>query len=151
MRLPIRFASRMPSLLGLPLLLRNDAEGFVLKPCDAAPTDLRPIVKHKIPEFDDRRFDESQAFDSEIHLPLNQLLDVARAMMNRPRIESARSKVGTVPDAVIEEAVLDAWIDLEDLFPRRMTSLGPDEEDALRNLSTTAAEQLMEVSSASQR
>jgi Rnl2 family RNA ligase len=59
-RLPVRYGSRVPALLGLPELPGNVAEGYVLKPDAELPAAARPVVKHKIPEFSDDRFDDSR-------------------------------------------------------------------------------------------
>jgi Rnl2 family RNA ligase len=122
-RLPVRYGSRVPALLGLPELPGNVAEGFVLKPDAELSATARPVVKHKIPEFDDGRFDESHAFDPDVHLPVPELLRLAAAMVGPVRIASARSKVGEAAAQVVEEVILDVWIDLESMLPRRMASL----------------------------
>jgi len=59
--LPIRFPTRVPEALGLPAIIPNNAEGYVLKPAGGGPVSARPAVKRKIAEFDERKFDESQA------------------------------------------------------------------------------------------
>jgi Rnl2 family RNA ligase len=133
MRLSVRFETRVPELLGLAPLSANVAEGLVLKPDLEIEAGQRPIVKRKIPEFDELQFDESQPFDAAAHLSLPELLQWAEQMVNPPRIASARSKVGEKREAVIEEAVLDVWVDLEAMFPRRMRGLDEDEEAELRS------------------
>ncbi|MCA9684182.1 MAG: RNA ligase [Myxococcales bacterium] len=134
-QLPVRYPSRVPEQLGLPALpgeVSNLAEGYVLKPdLELAPA-RRPVVKHKIPEFDDSRFGESMPFDHHAHLSLAELLRWAALMFNPARLASARSKVGEDPRAIVEELVLDVWIDLEAIYPRRMLALADDEEHALR-------------------
>lgn len=132
-QLPVRYPSRVPEQLGLPPLPNNVAEGFVLKPeRELAPGD-RPVVKHKIPEFCDDRFDESAAFDHNVHLSMPELLRWAAQMVNAPRLASARSKVGERREAILDEAHLDVWIDLEAIFPRRMQMLSEDEDAELRD------------------
>ncbi len=130
--LPVRYASTVAGLLGFPAIADNIAEGYVLKPDAELPAGARPLVKHKIPEFDDNRFGESQAFDNHAHLSIAELLRWATVMINPMRIASARSKVGEQPDAVIEEVTLDVWIDLEAIFPRRMFALTPEEDAEVR-------------------
>lgn len=129
--LPLRFATLLPALLGLPALADNYAEGYVLKPAQQAPFAARPAVKRKIPEFSEQRFDESSAFDPNAPLSREQLFELADGLMNHARLASARSKVGTAPRLVVEEAVLDVMVDLHDLFPRRVAGLTPDEEREL--------------------
>ncbi|MCA9708949.1 MAG: RNA ligase, partial [Myxococcales bacterium] len=112
-RLPVRYPSRVAAALGLPALPDNVAEGYVLKPDAELPAAGRPVVKHKIPEFSDDRFDGSRPFDANAHLDVEELLRLAEAMIGPMRVASARSKVGEEREAVIEEVVLDVWIDLE--------------------------------------
>jgi hypothetical protein len=126
-----RFPTRVPKVLGLPALDRNDAEGYVIKPSAQAAVSHRPIIKKKIPEFDEHRFDESSAFDPDVHLSREGLLALGSRAINAARIASARSKVGTDPERVVEEAVLDALLDLRDLLPRRIDALPADEEQGL--------------------
>lgn len=131
-RLPVRYPSRVPTQLHLPELPGNVAEGYVLKPDAELPSTTRPVVKHKIPEFDDGRFDDGHAFDADAHLAVPDLLRLAAAMMGPMRIASARSKVGTGLAEVVDEIVLDVWIDLESMFVRRMASLTEAEAAELR-------------------
>jgi len=131
-RLPVRFPTLVPALLGLPPLADNYAEGYVLKPAREAPFASRPVVKRKIPEFSEQRFDESTAFEPNAPLTREQLFLIADGLMNHARLASARSKVGTDPRLVAEEAVLDTMIDLHDLFPRRVDGLAPEEERELQ-------------------
>jgi len=130
-QLPVRFRTRVPKTLGLPELEQNDAEGYVLKPVARSVISHRPCVKRKIPEFDEQRFDESSAFEPDAFLSLESLFALAARLINPPRLASARSKVGTDVSRMIEEAVLDALIDLRDMFPRRIDALTPDEEREL--------------------
>ena len=130
--LPVRYPTRVPDQLGLPALADNVAEGFVLKPDRELAPDERPVVKHKIPEFDDNRFDASAAFDSHAHLEIDALLRWSARMVNPARIASARSKIGEDQAAILDEVVLDVWIDLEAIFPRRMLGLAEAEDEALR-------------------
>lgn len=131
-RLPVRYDSKVAGMLGLPKLAGNVAEGFVLKPDVALAASGRPVVKFKIPDFDDCRFDESRPFDADAHLPVDGLLEWAKAMVNPMRVASARSKVGQEPEAVVDEIVLDVWVDLESIFPRRMSMLSEAESEQLR-------------------
>ena len=130
-RLPVRFQTRVPRMLGLPELERNDAEGYVLKPATQSVISQRPCVKRKIPEFDEQRFDESGAFEPDAFLSRESLFALGARLINAPRLASARSKVGTEPSRIIEEVALDALIDLRDMFPRRIDTLTPDEEREL--------------------
>ncbi|MBL4846581.1 MAG: hypothetical protein JKY65_13730 [Planctomycetes bacterium] len=44
----------------------------------------------------------------------------------------ARSKTGRSPSAIVEEIVLDVWLDLESMLPRRIEGLRPAETDELK-------------------
>lgn len=132
LELPVRYGSTVAGLLGLPAIADNVAEGYVLKPDAELPARTRALVKHKIPEFDENRFDESMPFDHHAQLSIAELLRWAAVMINPVRIASARSKVGEDPAAVAEEVALDVWIDLEAIYPRRMLALDGDEESEIR-------------------
>ncbi len=130
-----RFPTRVPDALGLPPLENNLAEGWVLKPAGRSPLD-RPVRKRKIAEFQEVRFNEASAFDPNKHLSVPELLVFARTLMNPARIASARSKVGTKRAEIVDEAVLDALIDLEVILPRSFQLLASEQiqevEEALR-------------------
>lgn len=130
-RLPVRFRTRVPEMLGLPAITPNDAEGYVLKPAGGGPVTARPAAKRKIAEFDEAKFDESQALDENAHLSRDELFALASHFINDARVASARSKVGTDANRVTEEVVLDVMIDLRDMFPRRVEAMSPDEEQAI--------------------
>ena len=130
-RLPVRYPSHVARELGLPSIDTNVAEGYVLKPAGAAPFDTRPCAKYKIPEFDEQQFDGASALDANAHVPQDVLFDLGARLINAPRVASARSKVGTSVDTLREEVVLDALVDLHDIFPRHMSGLTPDGEAAL--------------------
>lgn len=131
--LPVRYISKMPSILGLPAIQNNYAEGFVLKPDAELNVSGRPILKVKIPEFQENRFDESTAFNKDAMPSLNELIHFIKLMINPARLASAKSKVGENPSAVIEETVLDVMIDLEKVFPLRMQSVNSEEEIKLKD------------------
>ena len=130
--LPVRFATRVPALHGLPAIAGNVAEGYVLKADAQMPCATRPAVKRKIPEFDEGRFDDGAAWDPAVSLSLDALRARAAVLMNPARIASARSKVGADAGAACEEAALDALVDLEAAFPRAMAALDEASLDALR-------------------
>ena len=131
-QLPVHFPTRVPAMLGLPPIQGNVAEGFVLKPDARARPAERYVVKHKIPELDEARFDESAPWNPDAALDLAQLQVLATRLVNPARIASARSKVGTAPLAVGEEIVLDVLVDLEAAFPAAFRALSPDHDEALR-------------------
>jgi Rnl2 family RNA ligase len=130
--LPVRFVTRVPQQLGLPEIVGNVAEGFVLKPDVAASPATRVVIKHKIPEFDDARFDESAPWDPAARLNLSAIQDIATRLVNTARVASARSKVGTDHEAVMDELLLDVLVDIELTFPSAFSALSPAEEAVLR-------------------
>ena len=131
-QLPVRFRSRLPAILHLPTIAENDAEGFVIKPTVRVEAAMRPVIKHKIPEFDDQRFDASNPLDPNVRLNMQQLRQLCDALVNDARIASARSKVGANTDAVLEEVVLDVLVDLESVFPRCLAQLSASESQLLQ-------------------
>lgn len=126
---PERFASRVPAALGLPPLDGNVAEGYVVW-LDRPMPFARPVAaKRKIPEMREAAlygdaFDGSAAFDASRALPLADLLALLPSLVNRARIESARSKVGGHdPRALLDEVELDVLIDLQAALPIAVDAL----------------------------
>jgi Rnl2 family RNA ligase len=124
--LPVRFPTRLPAALGLPDLPDNIAEGLVLRPDPPAGTMDRPIVKRKIEEFDEKRFNDSRPCDPWQHIPIADLRELAHGLVNPPRLASARAKVG--PTDLLDEIVLDVMVDLSEAFPVAIAALTPAEE-----------------------
>lgn len=111
----VRFASRVPALLGLPPLPAscgdNFAEGVVLKPDQRCAPSERPVIKRKLPEFDDDRFSEAEAW-APGWLDEAALTSWVDRLVQPARLASARSKVGESPAAILDEVALDVAIDL---------------------------------------
>lgn len=128
---PTRFPTTIPAALGLPELPGNLAEGVVARADGRLPAARRPILKRKIAEFDERRFDASRAFDPHAPLTPRELEGIALGMVNPARLASARSKVGTGAAAIADEVALDVLVDLADAFPAAMAGLDATAEDAL--------------------
>jgi Rnl2 family RNA ligase len=122
-RIAIAAPTEVPTLLGLPPLANNLREGFVAKPDRRMPYGARPIVKRKLPDFDDARFDAGAAWDPG-HLGVAELVAWAQRLVNPARVASARSKVGTERAAIIDEIVLDVAVDLETVFAAAWRDLG---------------------------
>jgi Rnl2 family RNA ligase len=131
-RLAVRRESLVPAALGLPPLASNVAEGVVLKPASSLAPAERPVVKRKIEEFAEARFDEAQAFDPGAFLALPELLVLCEPLVNAARVASARSKVGAGEEAIRQEVVLDVLVDLEAMLPRRFAALHPSELERLQ-------------------
>ncbi|GGL57255.1 RNA ligase family protein [Planomonospora parontospora] len=126
--LPVRFPTRVPQSLGLPALAGNLAEGLVLRPDAPLTPARRPVLKRKIEEFDEQRFDQSRPWDPQTFLTFEELSEIACAMVNGPRFAGARSKVGPSPlDALLDEVVLDVMVDLSLAFPAATAALGETE------------------------
>lgn len=107
----VRFPTRVPALLGLPPLLDNLAEGVVFKPDARCAAADRPVIKRKLPEFDDERFREAEAWDPGL-LGEDAFLAWVDRLVQPARLASARSKVGADPAAIVDEVALDVAIDL---------------------------------------
>lgn len=138
----VRFPTRAPAWFGLPPLANNLAEGLVLKP-DAQGLDAsRPVIKRKLPEFDDERFGEAEAWNPG-HLGENDILSWVDRMVQAARLASARSKVGTNPDAIIDEVALDVAIDLSLAFRDSWARLPPDAQERILTRARTLAGQLL--------
>ncbi|MGK4585843.1 RNA ligase family protein [Kitasatospora sp. HPMI-4] len=137
--LPCAFPSKVPGLFGLPELVGNLAEGYVLKPAgewqetggsDAHP---RPVVKVKQKAFaEDERFDGARPYlaprQGAAGVPA-WLLVQASALLTPARAAAAVSKLGprTPVDAVAEEITRDVAEELAE-------ALGGLEDAILRAL-----------------
>ena len=140
-RVPLRYPTRVPAQLGLPPIDGNLAEGVVQKPDARARPGARIIYKRKIPEFDEQRFGESEAWDPNQRIDLQALLVHARRMVNPPRLASAAAKWGHADArALVDEVALDVMIDLAAAFPAALAALRPDHEEELRQAIARAAE-----------
>ncbi|MEZ4449259.1 MAG: RNA ligase family protein [Nannocystaceae bacterium] len=144
---PLGFDSTLPRRLGLPPLAGpNPAEGVVIRPL----TELlvgpegarrRPLLKRKIAVFaEDRRFHGASAWSAQgsTTSPLERLTAAALAMINDPRLDSARSKLGPLATGDLDAlAELDTAI-REDVWEQ----LGLDEAAALARLDDAGRELL---------
>ncbi|MEU2836870.1 RNA ligase family protein [Streptomyces sp. NPDC007076] len=137
--LPCAFPTKVPALFGLPELVDNLAEGYVLKPAgewqESGPggAGIRPVVKVKQKAFaEDERFDGSRPYlappEGAAGVPA-WLLVQASALLTPARAAAAVSKLGprAPVDAVAEEITLDVTGELAE-------SLGGMEEELLRAL-----------------
>ena len=138
-RIAIAAATEVPALLGLPPIGNNLREGFVIKPDRRCAPDARPILKRKLPDFDDARFDGAEGW-APGHLAVGELVAWAQRLVNSARVASARSKVGTDRAAIVDEIVLDVAVDLELVFPAAWRALGADGEATVLAAVREAAE-----------
>jgi len=122
-RIAVSAPTTVPAWFGLPAIAENLREGFVLKPDRAFPAGARPILKRKLADFDDARFDAGETW-SPGHLTPDELAAWAVRLVNPARVASARSKVGTDPSAIVDEIVLDVAVDLETVFAAAWRGLG---------------------------
>lgn len=136
---PVRAQTRFPALIGLPPITDNIAEGIILKPDMRLPPSERPVIKRKIPEFDDAKFDESAAW-APGRLSVEELLVWVERLVNPARIQSARSKVGTDRNAIVQEVVLDVAIDLELAFHEAWEASGSEGQTKLLERAKELAE-----------
>jgi len=132
--LPVAAPTRLPARFGLPEVADNIAEGLVLRPDRRGAPGSRGLLKRKIETFDDARFKGAQAFDPGQALALADLLAWARRLTNPARVASARSKVGTDPDDIVEEVVLDVLVDLEEAFPAAVSFLKAEDQSDLEKV-----------------
>lgn len=136
-RWPIVGPTELPGRFGLPPIADNVREGFVAKPDRRCAYGERPIVKKKLAEFDDARFDAGEAWDPG-HLDADALIAWAQRLVNPARVASARSKVGLEAAAIVDEIVLDVAIDLETVFAQSWRALGDREAHVLAMIRTAA-------------
>jgi Rnl2 family RNA ligase len=129
---PTRAQTRYPALLGLPPIAGNVAEGLVIKSELRSAPSQRASFKRKIEEFNEARFDESEAWDPHQRLSLESLTAWAERLVNPARIASALSKWGRGDAAqVLDEVVLDVRVDLELAFPLACRLLDSADEERL--------------------
>ncbi|HLL05835.1 MAG TPA: RNA ligase family protein [Myxococcaceae bacterium] len=129
---PTRAQTRVPALLGLPPIENNVAEGLVIKSDQRSPPGQRAAIKRKIEEFNEGRFDESEAWNPHQPLSRDELASWVERMVNPARIASALSKVGrSEAGQVLDEVVLDVRVDLELAFPLAYRSLDSVAEEYL--------------------
>jgi hypothetical protein len=141
-RLEVRFATRVPAWFGLPTLADNFAEGLVLKPDARCAGEDRPVIKRKIPEFDDDRFGEAEAWRP-AHLGEAELASWVERLVSPARLASARSKVGTATAAILDEVALDVAQDLSLTFPDAWNRLDEAAQERLQAQARALAEPLV--------
>jgi Rnl2 family RNA ligase len=141
-RVDVRFPTRVPAWFGLPPIPDNWAEGVVLKPDARCAGADRPVIKRKLPEFDDDRFGEAEAWNPG-HLGEDELMIWVDRMVQPARLSSARSKVGIDPAAIVDEVALDVAIDLGLAFRETWERLPPvGQERVLTRARMLAAQRL---------
>jgi Rnl2 family RNA ligase len=141
---PLGQSTRIPARLGLPELAGNLAEGVVSKPDARARPGARVVYKRKIAEFDEQRFSESAAWDTDQRLGLAALVAHGLRLVNPPRIASALSKWGQGDrGALLDEVALDVLIDLAAAFPTSLAALTPADEETLRAAIRDAADRAL--------
>jgi Rnl2 family RNA ligase len=129
-RVEVRFPTRVPAWFGLPPLAENLAEGVVLKPDARCAPEERPVIKRKLPEFDDERFREGEGWDPG-RLGEAELVSWIERLVQPARLASARSKVGADPAAIVDEVALDVAIDLGLAFRGAWEQLAADAQERI--------------------
>jgi Rnl2 family RNA ligase len=142
-RAPVRYPSRVAARLGLPDIAGNTAEGLVKKPDVRMSVPMLTVFKEKIPEMNEKAFDDSGPFDETQILSRDAVALWAARLVNRARIDSAASKVGGEPDAIVTEVILDVLIDLNDALPASVASLGDAGEAAIAAVISRATRTLL--------
>jgi Rnl2 family RNA ligase len=127
-RVEVRFPTHVPAWFALPPLADNLAEGVVLKPDARCAPAERPVIKRKLPEFDDERFREAESWDPG-RLGEPELLAWIDRLVAPARLASARSKVGADPAAIVDEVALDVAIDLGLAFRDAWAQLPVDAQE----------------------
>ncbi|MFZ6184643.1 RNA ligase family protein [Nannocystis pusilla] len=141
---PTRAPTRVPGLLGLPALADNFAEGLVVRPDARARPGTRPTYKRKIAEFDEQRFQDSEAWDPSQRPDRAALVAWAERLTNPARVASAASKWGRHDrQAIVDEVELDVLIDLTAAFPAALQAPDEADEAAIRAAVRAAAERLL--------
>jgi Rnl2 family RNA ligase len=141
-RVDVRFPTSVPAWFGLPPLADNLAEGIVLKPDARVLPGERPVIKRKLPEFDDERFREAEAW-APGHLGEAELLSWVERMVQPARLASARSKAGTDAAAIIDEVALDVAIDLGLAFRDSWERLPADAQERVLSRARSLARALL--------
>nr|WP_263429324.1 RNA ligase family protein [Nannocystis pusilla] len=141
---PTRAVTRVPAQLGLPALADNFAEGLVVRPDARARPGARPTYKRKIAEFDEQRFQDSEAWDRHQRPDRAALVAWAERLTNPARIASAVSKWGRHDrEVVLDEVELDVLIDLAAAFPAALQAASEADEAAVRAAVRAAAAALL--------
>lgn len=140
----IRFPTHVPAWFGLPPLDGNIAEGVVLKPDGRCAPEDRPVVKRKIPEFDDERFRDGDGWDPG-RLGEADLAGWIDRLVGPARLASARSKVGTDPAAIADEVALDVAIDLGLAFRGAWDQLPPEAQERILARAREHARRLLDA------
>jgi hypothetical protein len=141
-RVDVRFPSRVPAWFGLPPIADNFAEGLVLKPDQRCAPSERPVIKRKLPEFDDDRFGEAEAW-APAWLDEAALLGWVERLVQPARLASARSKVGTSPEAIADEVALDVAVDLGLTFRASWEGLAEAAQERVLARARALARQLL--------
>ena len=131
------FPTGVPARHGLPPLEDNLAEGIVVKPLAAVslPDGGRPVLKIKHPRFaEDARYHQGERWETPVvgASPLVALEWAIVSRLNRPRLESALSKLGPeTPGRVLaDEIVADVREEVLESCAEEWARLG-DEDRAL--------------------
>lgn len=131
----IKINSTLPQLLNLPPLEHNLIEGIVVKPLEHSQShlDIRPIIKIKNPEFDEKKkFHQAEKWSYVPNINSNSeelhfLVEAAKNYVTNNRLQSAISKIGTlnydnetrvqaIKNEFLEDTLMDFNADHDDIF-----------------------------------
>ncbi|MFI7144025.1 RNA ligase family protein [Nonomuraea sp. NPDC050022] len=97
---------------------------------------------HGLPDIPGN-FAEGIVMRPDISATAEQRPIIKMKMVNKPRLDSARSKTGPASfSEFVDEVVLDVMVDLTDAFPAAMAALGDGEEDELHTHLREAVQEL---------
>jgi hypothetical protein len=135
--LPAAFASRVPTLFGLPEIEDNSAEGYVLKPAvaweEGGENPARPILKVKQKAFaEDERFAGARPYiappEGAAGVPA-WLVVQASALLTPTRAAAAVSKLG--PGSAVEVVAGEIAMDTVDEIAEELGGLDPVQREGL--------------------
>lgn len=146
------FQTHVPAASGLPPLDDNLAEGIVVKPMAAVTLadGTRPVIKIKHPRFaEDARYHQGQRWETPAvgTSPLVTLEWAILSRLNRPRLESALSKVGPSAPAsqLVAEIVDDVREEVTAEHADAWARLGAEDRSLLMAVLSEEAEGLLRL------
>jgi Rnl2 family RNA ligase len=153
----IRFESTLPAMLGLPRLpFPNLAEGVVIKPArelrlTTAKESFRPLLKHKIREFSEVQFHQSEKWNAfEPKGKVTRLIRDVLRLVNQNRLTNAASKVGRIRAGDVQKIAQvkryfqeDMEHEIQQQFAKALTKLTHAEKETVTQHWQAALEELL--------
>ncbi|MBE9086095.1 RNA ligase [Tolypothrix sp. LEGE 11397] len=162
----IEFESTIPAILGLPKLpFLNKAEGVVIKPLhsidvETAKQKIRPIIKHKIPEFaEDSRFHQAQKWTVKQQPILQHQISLEEelsqemlALVTPTRLNNVISKFGRVDvnnikqrQQLVELLMIDVLESFQEEYASIFSALETAEQQSMIEQLNQASQQLVDA------